>query len=166
MYSRCGSISKLLGLLLIVAAFTFLSEAAKAQPYGNEWINYDQRYYRFPVSSEGIYKINYNTLAAAGVPVSSIDPRNFQIFNRQQEVPIYVEGEGDGIFNLSDFIEFYATGNDGWMDGLVYDNPANQTNVHYSLFNDTIHYYLTWNSSIENLRFQQETNQNLDGLTH
>jgi hypothetical protein len=165
MFSRCGSICSFISFLLLTAALTFAGEKIHAQTFGNEWINYDQRYYRFPVHEEGVYRISYNTLVASGVPVNSIDPRNFQIFNREQEVPIYVEGEGDGVFNLNDFIELYATGNDGWLDALVYDNPSNQTNPFYSLYNDTIYYYLTWNQSINNQRVQPEVNQNVEGLT-
>src|SRR6056297_3586777 len=115
MFSRCASIYNPLlffvGLLLIG-----LFGQVNAQPFGNEWINYDQRYYKFPVSEEGVYRINYNALAAAGIPLGSIDPRSIQMYNREQEVPIYVKGEEDGSFGLTDHIELYVRGNDGWLD--------------------------------------------------
>ncbi len=150
-------------LLLIVL---FVSVVGVAQPFGNEWINYDQRYYRFAVAEEGIYRINYNALAAAGVPLGTIQPQSIQIYNREQQVPIYVKGEDDGVFGLTDYIELYATGNDGWLDELVYQNSSDQVNPYYSLYNDTIFYYLTWEEgSTNNLRYTPVDEQNLSGLT-
>lgn len=87
-----------------------------AQPFGNEWINYNKFYYKIKISSEGIYRIDYNTLVSAGIPVNIIDPRLFQIFHNGIEQYIYVHGEEDGIFDNDDFIEFYAKGNDGSFD--------------------------------------------------
>ena len=125
-----------------------------AQVIGNEWINYNQFYYKFPITQTGIYRITPATLANSGVYFANVDPRNFQVFGRGQELPIFVKGENDldGIFNGSDFIEFYAQRNDGWLDTLIHDSPSNQTNPYYSLFTDTAFYFLTWNTSFTNLR--------------
>ena len=96
----------------------FLTGAARAlaQPYGNEWIHYGQQYWRFEIAAEGIYRIDSAALANAGFPVATVDPREIQLFNREQQVPIYVEGEADGVFNTGDFIEFRGRKNDGWKD--------------------------------------------------
>ncbi|MCB0396358.1 MAG: hypothetical protein KDD36_06880 [Flavobacteriales bacterium] len=128
---------------------------AKAQ-YGNEWINYQQTYFKFPITSDGIYRISFTTLANAGVPVNTIDPRNLQIFGRGQEIFIYVEGESDGIFNPSDYIVFHASGNNGWLDQKLYKNGNVQGNPDYSLFTDTAYYFLTWNQSTTNSRMTSE----------
>lgn len=61
--------------------------SAKAQPYGNEWINYSQKYWRFPITEDGIYRINYASLVQAGYPVNSISAKNIQLFARGQEIP-------------------------------------------------------------------------------
>ncbi|MCB0555841.1 MAG: hypothetical protein KDD02_20000, partial [Phaeodactylibacter sp.] len=34
--------------------------------YGNEWIHYDQSYFKISVAADGIYRIPYATLSAAG----------------------------------------------------------------------------------------------------
>ncbi|MEQ8325455.1 MAG: C25 family cysteine peptidase [Vicingaceae bacterium] len=128
-----------------------------AQPYGNEWIDYGQSYFKFPVQQDGAYRIDRNTLLNAGIPLSMIDPRNIQLFSRGMEVPLYISGESDGSFDPGDFIEFYGRGNDGFADSELYSNPLDQAHPLYSLFNDTIYYFLTWNASITNLRFQVET---------
>jgi len=128
-----------------------------AQPYWNEWINFSQKYYKIPVSQNGIYRLDAVTLANAGISLTSTDPRNFQLFFRGEEQHIYVAGESDGIFNASDYIEFYGRKNDGSLDSILYkgdlyNKPVRQPNPYYSLFNDTSAYFLTWNNSISNKR--------------
>ncbi|OIP03663.1 MAG: hypothetical protein AUJ97_04180 [Bacteroidetes bacterium CG2_30_32_10] len=79
-----------------------------AQPLGNEWINYNQQYYKFSLFQNGVYKINYTTLLNSGFPINSVDPRSIQIFGRGNEEYIYIKGQSDGVFNTDDFIEFYG----------------------------------------------------------
>ena len=124
-----------------------LGGMAIGQPYGNEWIDYGAQYWRFNVHEEGIHRIDSTALANAGFPVGSVDPRDIQLFAREQQVPIYVEGEDDGVFNDGDFIEFHGQGNDGWLDAGLWDLPQHQNNPYYSLYNDTIRYYLSWSTT-------------------
>ena len=107
---------------LFILLFSVL---AKAQPYGNEWINYSQKYYKFYIVADGVYRIDSASLANSWLNVSTLDPRNFQIFGRGKEIPIYVKGESDGVLNSGDYIEFYAQHNDGWLDSAVYDTVGN-----------------------------------------
>lgn len=144
-------------LLLII--FSMFSVAILAQPYGNEWINYNQQYYTMKITNTGVYRISFLTLQNAGINPSSISPQDFQIFGKEREQPIRVEDGGDGIFGPGDFIEFYAEKNDGWLDSLLYDDPSTISNPAYSLYNDTLVYFLTWRSG-NNKRFVQETDVN------
>lgn len=138
---------------LLYISFLFLFAAsANAQPYGNEWINHGQKYYRINIISEGIYRIDSTTLAALGLPLSTIDPRGFQLFARGQEQYIYVKGEGDGVFNNGDYIEFYGKPNDGYLDTAVYTGTPFAPNPYLSIFTDTAAYFLTWNSALANNR--------------
>ncbi len=116
-----------------------------AQPIGNEWIDYNRKYYRIDVVSDGIHRINFSVLQAAGVLSGNPNPRSFQIFGRGIEQHIYVKGEEDGVFDANDYIEFYGKKNDGWLDAYIYDKPSSQGNTAYSLFTDTASYYLTFN---------------------
>ncbi len=145
--------------------FIFLPTLLFSQNYGNEWINYSQQYYKINIHQNGTFRINYSTLLNAGVPVSTINPQNFQIFSRGTEQYIYVEGENDGVFNTNDFIEFYAKKNDGWLDEVLYGNSSNQPNPNHSLFSDTASYYLTWNTSIVNNRMTPENDINFSSFT-
>lgn len=130
------------------------------QTYGNEWINYNQPYYRFEIAQSGIYMIDYNTLIAANIPLSTFQTENIQIFGREKEIPIHVEDGGDSSFDSGDYILFYAEKNDGWLDSSLYVNPTRIGNPAYSLYNDTINYFFTWNSSISNLRYTVESDIN------
>lgn len=141
-------------LLLFLFFVALLNEIAKSQD--NSWIDYNQSYYKFDINEDGLYRISFQTLLNANVSLSSIDPNSFQVFARGKEVPIYIKGEGDGVFNATDYIEFYAKANDGWLDTSLYKSSANQPNPYYSLINDTISYFLTWNTSTNNLRFKEE----------
>ncbi|MFH2094564.1 MAG: C25 family cysteine peptidase, partial [Bacteroidota bacterium] len=142
---------------IIIIIIIALCSKAMSQQYSNHWINYGSQYYKMQVVEEGIYRIDISMLVSAGVPVTSLDPRNFQIFCRGREQYIYVKGENDGIFNPSDFIEFYATKNDGTLDTGMYNFPSSQLNPYYSLINDTNAYFLTWNNSTSNRRLSLET---------
>lgn len=155
---------------LLLLVFLLQSAIALSQPYGNEWVVASQPYFQFKVRQEGVYRINYqvlnDALAANGFNLATIDPRNLQVFARGEEQHILIEGEQDGSFDQSDFIEFYARGNDGVFDTDVYfDNPLNNANPYYSLINDTIRYFLTWNNSTTNLRFALETDVNFSAYT-
>ena len=136
------------------------SLAGLSQPYNNSWINYNQQYYKFKIAENSLYRIDSLTLYNAGVPVNSIDPRNIQIFAKGQEIPLFIDGENDGVLNTSDYIEFYAQKNNGWFDEGFYGAPNLHPNPYYSLINDTINYFLTWNNSINNSRYIVENDTN------
>ncbi len=134
----------LIRALGVCAAIIFCyCNSACAQVRGNEWIDYDQRYWKFPVSSDALYKISYQELSNAGFPVNTVDPHLIQVFGRGKECRVKIAGEEDNVFNSGDFIEIYARKNDAWLDSLVYDTPQHVPNPKYSLFNDTATYFIT-----------------------
>lgn len=143
--------------------------ATYAQTWGNEWIDYGQQYYKFPIVRTGIYRIDYNALVTAGIDVQTLDPRNIQVFGRNKQVPIYIEGDSDGAINPNDYIEFYAMRNDGWMDSLLYQPGQTHGNPYFSFYNDTAYYYLSWNQTGNNLRMENVAwvpNSGLPNATH
>lgn len=156
---------KFSSLLVVLAVFLILPFSSKAQTYGNEWINYNQHYYKIKIVADGAYRINYSTLVSQGIPITTFDPRQFQIFAKGEEQFIYIKGENDGVFDPSDYIEFYAERNDGWFDEAMYKNTADQPNPDYSFFNDTAVYFLTWTTGISNRRLSVETDRNFSGYT-
>ena len=141
---------------LILFCTLLFSLSSFSQPFGNEWINYSQNYYKIPIAENGVYRISFQTLLAAGVPVTNVNPSNYQLFVKGEEVPLYIKGESDGVFDVADYIEFYGEKNDGWLDTALYEGRLNQPNPYFSLINDTINYFLTWKSSGTPARYQEE----------
>jgi hypothetical protein len=145
--------------LLIFSCALFINSAI-GQQYGNEWIDYGQTYYRFEIYNTGLYRIEQTDLVNAGIPVGSFSSDNVQIFGKEREVPLLINDGGDNTLDPGDYILFYAEGNDGWLDSTLYLDPNTIANPAYSLYNDTINYFFTWNNSSSNLRYQVETDVN------
>ena len=119
----------------------------------------------FPITQEGIYRLTFSDMVAAGISASSISPDDFQIFAREEEQWIRVEDGGTvGVFEAGDYLEFYGRGTDGELDESLYPAPSHHTNPYYSLFNDTIYYYLTWSTG-PNRRMVEETETGTGGFT-
>lgn len=150
---------------LFLFCFLFFTAYLVAQNYGNEWIDYSQKHYRIQIPQTGIYRINYTTLINAGIPVGSINPKNFQLFMKGEEQYINIPGEADDVFNPTDYIEFFAKKNDCLFDSLAYDSVTRLPNPYFALFNDTNYVFLTWNTSINNKRVTTETDINFLGYT-
>jgi len=110
--------------------------------FGNEWIKDGQKYLRIKVSEDGVYRISHAQLVNTSFLNNNPNPKNFQIFYRGVEVPLYVEGENNNIFENGDFIEFSGKRNDGALDQVLY-NTNQQPNSETSLFSDDAYYFLT-----------------------
>lgn len=114
-----------------------------------------QQWLKISLKERGIYKLTYDDLRIAGVPVDVVDPRTFLLINGGSrplpetlstprpdsiEVPMFVEGEEDGRIDPLDYILFYAVPLTGWSLDTTADsfyhflNPYAETNV----------YWLTW----------------------
>lgn len=131
----------------------------------NDWINYSQRYYRIPITSEGVYKITYADLVSNGISVGDFDHRNLQIVHNGEVLPLFVSAQPDGIFRTSDYIEFYAKGgNDGWLDSRVYYS-GKTFNDAISLYNDTAAYFLTIANTLESPRYDTSRVTNYDSYS-
>ncbi len=138
-------------LLSALLAFSTCWASAQ-QHYGNEWIDYDQRYWAFWVGVttdgyadpyEGLWRIDSTTLANAGVPVSTIDAKAIQVWGREKQVAIWLAGDSDHVFNGTDFIEFFAPRNDAWLDSALWDDPSHINNPYFSAIGDSMQFFLT-----------------------
>lgn len=133
-----------------------------SQSYGNEWIHYDQKYFRIALPYDGLYRLSFqglqSTVQPFGILLENIPPENFQVWSRGQQLYLNVCLGQDGVFNQGDYIEFLAEKNDGWFDSTVYQHPQDQINPYYSLFNDTAYCYFSWNSTGGNPRIGTENN--------
>lgn len=136
--------------------------------YGNEWINFQQKYYKIRLCNDGIYKITYQELKNAGIGVDSIHPGRYQLFYKGTEQHIYITGAADGKFDSSDEILFFGKKNDGTLDEPLYSAPSDQQHQLYSLYTDSSVYFLTWKISKTdtlNLRMQSFNQANYNVYT-
>ena len=115
--------------------------------FADEWVNYNVEYYKIKIVSEGIYRITKQDLLDAGIQIGNINPKNIQIFHNGKEIPIYIKGENDFVFNDDDYIEFYGYCDNGIIDTTLYNESWQQANPYVSLINDTSIYFLTWDIS-------------------
>ena len=132
---------------------------AKGQNPTNAWINYSQTYFKFPVPKEGVYRLD-STLLASKFDLSTLNPKNLQVYIKGQEQHIFVKGENDGKINTGDYLEFYTDGRVAEVDSLIYSKISYVPNPYKGLFNDTLYAFVTTNSNLNNKRFQIETDTN------
>ncbi len=128
-------------IFLIIGIVAFAS-AAKAQPYGNEWIDSGLNYYKFKLITKGLHRITTSSLIQNGISPDEIVGGHVRLYREGKEVPIYVTT--DNTFGENDFIEFYGDMMDGRMDNQLYIHPEFQPNPYRSLFTDSATYFLTF----------------------
>jgi hypothetical protein len=78
--------------------------------------------YKILIEFDGIYRLTHYDLEQAGINTSLVDPRKIRIFNKGVEIPIYVKGQVDAVFDESDYIEFY---------GIQIKNEYGHSNVYW-----------------------------------
>ena len=145
--------------LLAISIFCFVAITIKAQNYGNGWINYSQQYYKFPISKEGIYRIDSTTLSNY-FNLSTLNPKNFQLIIKGKENHLFINGENDNKINIGDYLEFYGSPKMGDIDSLIYTGIGYLPNPYAPIFNDTIYGFLTINNLTSNKRYILETDTN------
>ena len=64
--------------------------------------------YKIVVDHDGLYRVTYNDLLAAGLVMTSFDPRHLHVTNQGLDVAVEVVGEDDGQFNPGDYLLFYG----------------------------------------------------------
>ncbi len=140
-------------ILLISIILCFVAEGF-CQQLNNEWINYDQNYYKFTIGRTGLYRINQQTLAAAGL--SNIPVEQFQLWRNGSEVQLYTSSPS-GPLPSDGYIEFWGKRNDGKPDRDLYKNPDFQFSDAESLLTDTAAFFLTYSTG-SHLRFDNALN--------
>ena len=116
--------------------------------FGNEWIQFNQQYFKIPVAKDGVYRLTYADLQGAGFP-SNADYQRIQLFHRGVEQSINIVKANLGVSQLhpGDYIEFYGIKNSGVSDTELY-KTGTQPHTYYNLYSDTTYYFLTVNSGL------------------
>ncbi len=140
---------------ILIPCLLLITTFVQAQ-LNNSWIDYTKTYYKFTLGNTGVCRINQSTLASAGL--GNIPAEQFQLWRNGQQVPIYTS-VATGSFGNNDYIEFLGQANDGKPDKSLYLDTSYQLSDAYSLFTDTVAYYLTVNpTGAGNLRFANASN--------
>jgi len=115
-------------------------------------------WYRIEISEEGVYRLPRSWFQAAGIDLSSLDPRTIRMYGHGgrelpaklsaprpenlQEIAIEVRGEADGVFDEGDEVRFFGRGLSGW----TYDSSARRYSHYIHRFDRSNAYFLTFGS--------------------
>lgn len=132
-------------------------------------------WYQLGVTGEGVYKITAASLSQAGILTGTVSSTSVRLFGNggamlpeNNRIPrtddlienaIEVVDGGDGIFNGTDYLLFYAAGPHPWLRDTVTGFWKHQTN----LYSDTAYYYLTIGGIGK--RIMPQANQPLPNVT-
>lgn len=131
-------------VLLFMAFFCGIN-ISYSQNYN--WITPNKTYLKLYIAQDGVYRINKTDFSNAGISVTTIDPRSVKVLYKGSQVPVYFEGESDGVFNDNDFFDFYGTRNRGGVTNYLngYSNAVSYTKDEYhNYYSDTSIYWIEW----------------------
>ncbi len=146
---------KKLILVFIFLGFNF----SLAQNYN--WITPNKDYLKLYVIQDGIYRINKIDFVNAGVNPASIDPRTVKVFSKGNQIPVFFYGESDGVFNDTDYFDFYGQRNYGGLTNTYKEQSGASvvdyvTDEYYNMYSDTGVYWVGWDGA-QGLRYSDYT---------
>jgi hypothetical protein len=114
-------------------------------------------WYKISTTTDGIYKLSYSFLASLGINMSSVNPQNLRVYGNGggmlaelNSVPriddlaenaIYVQDNGNGIFDPNEYALFYGTAPNSWsFNPSSCPKFSHQTN----LYSDSAFYFITF----------------------
>lgn len=101
--------------------------------------------YKVIINSDGMYCITYQQLHDEDVELEDIDPRTFKLFNKGRQIPIFVRGEEDSVFDEYDEIIFRGLRNSGALSHSEANRRSGSS--YYDPFSDENVYWLYWNGA-------------------
>lgn len=145
----------------ILILLILFSNAALSQNFN--WITPNKQYLKLYISEDGLYRINKSDFINSGINTSSIDPRTVKVLYKGAQIPIYFFGEQNGIFDDSDYFDFYGKRNYGGTT-VTYKASNSATNTvdyvtdeYYNLYSDTSVYWVDWGGTY-GLRYSDYVN--------
>ncbi len=125
--------------------------------YGNEWIDYNKEYLKLKVAEDGIYRLSYGELLAAGIDPSELIGDYIKIYHLGEEVALLTTNTA--AWTANDYLEFYGKKNRVELDKYLFEDWEDEMlNTEYSMFNDTSAYFLTLDQTPSTLRYTQKSN--------
>ncbi|MCC7430086.1 hypothetical protein IT568_04505 [bacterium] len=100
--------------------------------------NYDteDKKIRMIVEEDGIYRITLSDIDKLGVSLFGLDPRYLKIYKNNTQIPVYFSGEADGVFDETDYFDFWGEKRvKTYLDKVktpdVYQDPYSTENCYY-----------------------------------
>ncbi len=127
-------------LLLLIS---LLPSFASAQNFN--WITPNKTYLKIYIADDGMYRLKKSDFTSAGV-TTSFDPRTLKMYGMGVQLPVYFQGEQDGVFNDNDYIDFFGKRNYGGetISRNASNGVAYTTNEYYNPYSDTNVYWIDW----------------------
>ena len=164
-------------LHILIALLGILS-ASSAQTNVYHSVLSQHTWYRLSVAQEGVYKLDYATLQAMGVDMTTLNPNQIRIFGNPSgalpeknsdarpddlsELAIYVSGTDDGMFDATDYVLFYGQEPTRWTLTGINDPKYVRERNYYS---DSTYYYLCVDSGDDGLRVATKASLPVEGIT-
>ena len=150
-----GSIHKVLSFeYKLEAEYGNLSSNLRTSSAGSTSDLSSGTWHKISVTNTGVHRLDKAFFSSIGVNVSTFNPRNIRIYGNSsgmlpesnqapvvetlQETQIYVQGEGDGVFNDNDYVLFYGVGPHNWD----FDESLSFFKHRQHLYSDTAYYFL------------------------
>tara|TARA_R110002049_G_scaffold120471_6_gene274897 strand:+ start:1485 stop:5300 length:3816 start_codon:yes stop_codon:yes gene_type:complete len=129
---------------------------SKSATFSNTSVLAAGDWFKISVEKDGVFKLDANFFTSMGLDISTIDPRTIKVFGNNagmlpalnsenlvddlKEMAIRVEGEGDGVFNSSDFVLFYGQG----PHVVYYDSLLSRFRHRLNIYSDKNYYFITY----------------------
>jgi len=142
--------SRILFFLVIIASCPCFVRGGEGN-YSSSSLLASGKWFKIPVTVDGIYRIDYSKLKQLGL----IDPSNPKIFANNcgqlsyyndgtapddlREIAVFTSKGNDGIFNEGDYLLFYGQGTGRW----IFDCTAKDFSYLRHNYSDTAFYFLT-----------------------
>lgn len=149
-------------------AFLLCFVGAKAQHAYHSVLS-EHTWYKMDVAEEGIYRLDYATLASMGIDMNTLNPNQIRIFGNPAgplpeknaderpddltEMAIFVSGAEDGRFDESDFVLFYGQEPTRWEYVPGNKETYQRERNYYTMQN---HYFICADSGVEGLRIGRQ----------
>lgn len=111
-----------------------------------DWINFNNPYYKLSIIEDGIYRLDYDYLSEIDLNFNGIDPQKIKLYESGIEIPIYVSGQEDNVFNEGDYIEFYGQKNYSKENYRIVNQSNQEYNEYMNRYSDTSYYFLTFDN--------------------
>lgn len=161
-------------ILLFFCLLLFIS-MGRAQGHANHSVLSQGTWYRFAVTQEGVYRLDYATLQAMGIDMGTLNPAQIRLFGNPSgslpeanseprpddltEMAICVTGIDDGSFDEGDAVLFYGQEPTRWrLNGNKYVRERNY-------YSDSTYYYLCVDSGQEGLRIGEQASLTIENVT-